>query len=92
MAFVVAVPIIVASTFVTLQWITPDYADVIIDEARQRILAAGNPPADLEERLAQFHAMYTPTRQSLFVIPATLVTGLVFSAGLGLVIRHRPSE
>lgn len=89
LAFAVAAVVLFVVSYVALSVVAPDYADVIVDAQRQRILATGNPPADLEERLARLHAMYTPIRQSSFVVPWTVITGLAFCAPLAIFLRRR---
>lgn len=81
LAFAVAAVVLFFATYTTLSRVTPDYADVIVDAQRQRVLAGGDPPPDLEARLDRLRDMYTPIRQASFVVPATIVTGLLYALG-----------
>lgn len=87
--FAVAAGVLFVQSYVTLRWVIPDYADVIVAAARERAVASANPPADLEARLVELHGMYRPILQATYVVPATIVTGLVFSSLAAIVFRAR---
>jgi hypothetical protein len=87
LVFAVAAVVLAIMGYFALAVIAPDYGDAFVDAQRQRILAAGNAPPDLEERLEVLRGMYTPLRQSMFVIPATIVTGILYSATTAIFLR-----
>ena len=79
------------ATYVGWTVVAPDYGEVAVGMARERLVSAHPELAagEVEARLAGLREMYSPSRQTFFYLVTTLLTGIVLSPILAGLIRPR---
>lgn len=90
-AFSILALVLSVVTYVGWAFIAPEYADAAVEMARQNRLAAGQTVEEMRPYLETVRGQFTPIRQSSFVIPGTIFTGLVGSLLLAFPLKGRGS-
>ena len=94
-SFTYAAVVIAVGTWLTLTLVTPDYADVFAELARQQYEAASMDAEQIDARVAEFRSQYRPHLQTGYVFVGTILTGMFFGilpALLAAVRRARPTD
>lgn len=76
--FILAATVLAPATWLTLTFVTPDYADVFAELARTRYRAGGLSGTELEQRVADLASRYRPHLQAGYVFVGTVMTGVLF--------------
>ena len=77
--------VLAPATWFQWTYVAPDYADTILERARETWEASGLEAAEIEEGLEKLRPMYRPIRQAAYTFTGTMVTCLpmvVMIAGL----------
>ncbi|MDD2764586.1 MAG: DUF4199 domain-containing protein [Opitutaceae bacterium] len=79
-------------TYVHLTFINPNFADYVIDMARQQWLAAGLGDSQMETAEKAIRLIYKPAMQAAFVTVFSPLFGLVMALVLSAFLKRKPAN